>query len=491
MSYRCLADFLEELRPTGEMIRVEAPVNPVLEAAEMTRRIATTGGPAILLGSVSGHEMPVLTNLLGTEARICRALRVDSVEQIARRIESMVDPTEPDGWFDRLKTAPHIAQLSKVRPRTVKSGAVQQVVRLGGDVDLNELPLLRSAPDESAGSMTAAILFSADPDSHTPVAGSHVVGRHDLRLLGPDRLAVDWADYDPTAQLLAEYGRKNEKMPVAAVLGGDPAILLAASAMLPPAVDALALAGLLREKPLDLVGCRTTDLMVPAEAEIVVEGFIDPQEPPVEVGPMVSPSGHYGHTRPLPVLHVTAVTHRVNPVFPAMVHGRPPNEACIIRRALVRMFRPLVKMAIPELIDYDLPMYGAARHWAILSIRKTHAGQARRVAHAAWGLPALTFSKILVMVDEEIDVHDTSAVLAAISTNVNPGRDLIVQQGPPDPHDIATPWGTLGHKMAIDATAKLPAEHQGTWSKPAEMSEEIRRLVDERWGEYGLDGDKM
>ncbi|MHC4176385.1 MAG: UbiD family decarboxylase [Planctomycetota bacterium] len=481
MPYRCLADFLEELGHAGELVRVEAEVEPALEAAEITRRTARTEGPALLFGAVRGHEIPLLTNLLGTEARICRALGVGALEHLRERIATLVDPAVPEGWFEKLKTAPHVATLANLPPRRVRSGACQQIVRLGSDVDLGELPALQSAPDEAHRAITAAAVLSAEAES-----GRRVAGRFDLQLLGRDRLAVCWAGHDQHARLLAQYGRRDQKMALAVVLGGNPAGLLAAAAPMPPGVDAWALAGLLQEKPIDVVRCRTVELDVPAEAEIVVEGHVDPAEPPVEAGPLCTPLGHYAPPRPVPAMHVTAITHRANPVFPAIVPGPPPHEACMVQRALARVFLPLVKLAIPELVDYDLPTFAAARHWATLSIEKTYAGQARRVAQTAWGLPQLMPTKLLVVVDEGVDVRDHGQVLSAITANVNPGRDVLVQQGPPDPLDIATPPGELGHKMAVDATAKLPGEHAGPWPEPAVMSKQIQQLVSDRWPEYGL-----
>jgi len=454
MSYRCLADFLEELGHAGELVRVEAEVDPLLETAEIVGRQAQTGGPAVLFGAVKGHDMPVLANLLGTEGRICRSLGVPSLAAVAERIAALAQPAEPEGWFERLKTAPHVAALSSVLPRRVKSGACQQIVRLGQDVDLGVLPLLQTAPGEAGRAITAGILLCAEPDAHRQIAA-----RYDLQLLAPDRLAACWAAHDEPAGLLAEYGRRNQPMPLAVFLGGDPALLLAAAAPLPPLADVCALAGLLRQKPLEMVPCRSVDLVVPADAEIVIEGFVDPAEPPQTAGPLFTPNGLYGRARPVPVMHVTAITHRANPIFPAMVFRRPPHEACVIERAVARIFLPLVRLAIPELVDYDLPMFGAARHWATISIQKTYAGQARRVANAAWGLRQLMFAKVLVIVDAEVDVQDMQQVLAVMALNVNPGRDVVIEAGPPDPLDPATPPGILGQRMAIDATRKLAEEH--------------------------------
>lgn len=460
---------------------MEAEVEAVLEAAEITHRTAKAGGPALLFGAVRGHEIPLLTNLLGTEARVCRALGVGSLEHLRERIAAMADPAEPEGWFEKLKTAPHVSALGSLPPRRVKSGASQQIVRLGSDVDLGELPVLQSAPEEAGPAITAAAVLSVGADS-----GRRAAGRFDLQLLGRDRLAACWAAHDEPARLLAQYGRRSQKMPLAVVLGGDPAVLLAAAALTPPGVDAWSLAGLFREKPIDVVRCRTVELEVPAEAEIVIEGHVEPAEPPVEAGPLCTPSGHYSPARRVPVMHVTAVTHRANPVFPAMVPGSPPHEACMVERALARVFLPLLKLAIPELVDYDLPAFAAARHWATLSIEKTYAGQARRVAQTAWGLPQLTSAKILVVVDEEVDVHDPQQVLSAMTANVNPGRDVFFHQGPPDPLDIATPLGELAHRVAFDATAKLPGEHAGPWPEPAVTGKPIQQLVSDRWVEYGL-----
>ena len=313
-----------------------------------------------------------------------------------------------------------------------------------------------------------------------------MTGCYDLVPLGRDRLAVALAAHDEPARLLAEYRRRQGRMPLAVALGGDPASVLAAAAGWSPELDTFALAGLFRDRPLDVAACRSVDLAVPAEAEIVLEGYVDPGEPTVEIGPLCTPMGHYGRPRPAPVMHVTALTHRANPVYWAMIPGPPPNESGVIARAMAGVFLPLVKRTIPELVDYDLPLFGAGRHWAVLAIRKSYAGQARRVAATAWGLRPLGFAKFLVLVDAEIDVHDPGQVLSAMAVHVNPGRDLVVEEGPPDPLDAATPAGTLSARLAIDATAKLPGEGAGQPSEPARMSQSVRQLVADRWPEYGL-----
>ena len=485
MPYRCLVDFLEELGRAGELTRVDDEVDPALAVAEMTARTAKSGGPALLFAAVQGHDLPVLTNLLATEGRICRALGVASLAEVTERIARLLDTSGPEGWFERLKGGSQAAALASVAPRTVKAAACQQIVRLGSDIDLGELPLLLVAPnagrmgtgtspsgvlprpprsgaepvpissaaEETGRTITAAAVLTAEPDSHRPV-----LGRFDLVRIDRSRLAVCWAAHDEHARLLDEYRVRGQKMPLAVILGGDPAFALAAAAPLPPGSDICSVAGLLRQKPLDVVACRGVDLEVPAETEIVLEGLCDPTQPPVAVGPICGPTGHCTPPRSAPVMLVTAVTHRANPIYAVMVPGRPPHEACTVDRAMQRAFLPLMRLAMPELVDYDLPEFAAARHWAAVSIHKTYAAQGRRAAHAAWGLRPMMFAKMLVVVDDDVQVYDQQQVLAAVAANMRPGRDVLNEQGPPDPFDPAAPAGALSEKMAIDATRKLAGE---------------------------------
>jgi 4-hydroxy-3-polyprenylbenzoate decarboxylase len=481
MSQRSLADFLDELGHAGELIRVEAAVDPLLEVAAVTDRVAKSQGSALLFGAVRGHDVPLVTNLLGSEARICMALHVPALCEVASRIAALACPQEPEGWFERLKASPHEAWLRKLMPRSVNSGICQQVIRLGGDVDLGELPLLHCWPGEAGRMITAGQLFTTDAGS-----GGRVAGRYDLEMLDRNRLAVFLSPHDEPARLLCAAASAGQRLPLAIVFGGDPRTLLSLSAPLPPGSDPAGLAGVLREKPLEMVKCRSIELEVPADAEIVLEGYIDPREAPVKAGPRCTPLGQLAPARLEPVLHVTTITHRANPVFSAMVYGRPPHEEALIHRAMWRVLLPLLKSSIPELADLDLPMFGAARHWAIAAIHKTYAGQARKVAHALWGLRPPLFAKITVLVDAGVDVHDVSGVLEAIATHVDPGRDVMMVQGPPDPLDVATLPERLAQPMAVDATAKLPDEQGGYWPAAARTTDEIERLLSERWTEYQL-----
>ena len=481
MAYRCLAEFLDELGQSGELVRVETSVDPILEAAEIANRLTKAGGPAVLFGAPRGHEVPLVANLLGTRKRICRVLGVSSLDEARQAISEVVSPREPAGWVERIKTGASISALDGLLPKTVRTAACQQVVRLGSDVDLGELPVPQSLPEESGRTITAGRVFTTDPDSHLP----HV-GRYDVRIIGRDRMAVRWHAHHGPARQLAEYRRKDKRMPVAVVLGGDPVGLLAAMTGQVPPGDILALAGYLRRKPCELVACRTVALSVAADAEIVIEGYIDPSEPPLDVGTVCTPSGHYTVVDPQSVIHVTALTHRTNPVCTAMAAGSPPTEETVITRSLQRIFLPLLQMAVPELVDYDLPDFAAARHLAFVSIRKTNLGQTRSVAGRLWGLSSLMFTRVMVIVDEGVDVRDTAAVWAAVSLNTNPDGDVFFQQGAPDPLDPAAGPGPLARRMAVDATVKIPPERQGCGPRPAAMDEEIRRLVSSRWEGYGF-----
>ncbi|MCE5302586.1 MAG: UbiD family decarboxylase [Planctomycetaceae bacterium] len=450
MAYRCLTDFLEDLAHADQLRRVADPVEPTLQLAAEATQSAWAGGPALLFGDVRGHDMPVLCNLLATESRLLRALGVESLDALAQRIAQFADRPTSQGWLERL--AGGAGMLDDFAPRKVKSAAVQQIVRLGGDVELGELPLLQSLPEETGRAIAGAVV-AVEPDSRRPS-----IGRFELEGIDRARLAVGWAPFDDHARLLDDYRQRGQPMPLAVVLGGDPAMLAAQFAPLPSGGDLWSAAGLLREKPLDVVACRGLELDVAAEAEMILEGFVDPQEPLTTMGPRCSPMGLPTRPRPAPVMHVTAVTHRANPVCVATIAGRPPHEAVVLRRAMQRAFLPLARWAMPELIDYDLPEAAAARFSAVVSIRKTHAGQGRRAASMAWGLPALRFAKTLVVVDADVDVRDAAQVTAAVASHVRPDRDLLIDVGPADPCDPTAPPDGVAAKMAMDATRKWSME---------------------------------
>jgi 4-hydroxy-3-polyprenylbenzoate decarboxylase len=470
MAHRSLADFVEELGRSGELVRVEAEVDPSGEATEIAARVARSRGPALLFASLRGHQIPLLVNLLGTEERILRALDAQSLAEAAGRVRALCQSEAESGnpW-------PRFA------PRRVKAAACQQIVRPGSDVDLGQFPLPQIAADDGRPTVAAATVLTAGPDSHRPVAG-----RYPIVPLDRSRAAIGWASHDPHARLLAEYRVRGEKMPLAAVIGGDPAVLLAAGAQLPRYLEPLTLAGALRNKPLDAADGRTVDLMIPAESDVVLEGYVDPVQPMADVGRQIGPLGHICRPRPLPVMQVTAITQRANPVFWDITCGDMASEIALIDATLTRICLPLFQQSLSDVNDIELSSAAGGRFEAVVAIRKTYTGQARQVAAAAWGLQRLLFAKLLVLVDESVDVRDTTEIQRAMACHVDPARDVFFQQGPPDPWDAAVAADGLGTRMAIDATVKLPGEHGDTPVQAAGPDATLRQQVSDRWPEYGL-----
>jgi len=483
MACRRLADFLEVLDREGDVARVEPEVVVDGEVAEIARRSVAGANRALLLGHVRHVGLPVVVNLLAHPRRIALLLGVKSVDEAAARLATLLDPQRPEGWFERLKTSPRVAALGSIPPREVRAGAAQQVVRLGSDVDLGELPLLRHDADEPAPAITAATLLSVDPDSGAPVSM-----RCPLLKLAADQLGPCWADDEPIARLWQRYRQRRETMPLAAVLGGDPLLSLVTSLSLPPGVDAIRLAGLLRESPLDVVRCRSLDLWVPAEAEFVVEGRLKPSDELVEVGNVLDESGFHLPARLVTRMRITAMTSRAQPVYHAIVPGPAPGEETAMRQSMARLLLPLAKLSLPELVDYALPRWAAARQAVVLAVDKWHAGQGRQVVHQAWSLPWLKRCKLIVVVDASVDPSNETSVLAAVANHVAPDGDVWFDHGPANSSDPMQRPGTLNSRMAIDATRKLPDERaRHPMPPPLCVDEEMARRVTSRWPELGIE----
>jgi 4-hydroxy-3-polyprenylbenzoate decarboxylase len=479
MPSRSLADFIESLEQAGELARVGVEVDPELELAAVACRAARARGPALFFERVKGHHPPVVANLLGTPSRVCRALDAESLDELASRLVAAASPAEHGGWLERFMPTPFAS--AKQQPRTVKTGVCQQVVKLGRDVELAEWPAVRSWPLEPRRSITAGAVLTADRET-----GHNHLSMPPLELVDRNRLAIGWHRYHAASADLAARRARGERLSVAVVLGGDPVLWIAASAPLPADADAYQFAGLLRGKPLEVVKCRSHELDVPADAEIVIEGFVDPAEAPVSIGPFGHAGGQYSLSAPAATMHVTAVTHRTNPVFPAIVFGPPPNEATTIAAALGRLWLPLVRHAVPELVDYSLVEAAGPGRLCVASIHKTLPYQAHKAAGALWGLDWLAHTKLLVIVDADVAPADLDRVLLAVGANVHPGRDVFFHDGPPHALDHTAPPRSAGLAMCIDATAKLPEEHGGPWPQQLATTEQILELVKSRWAEYGI-----
>lgn len=484
MPYDHLSEFLSDLQDRGELTRICAEVDPVLEITEITDRVCKTpaGGPALFFERVKGSTIPVVTNLLGSAARLCRAMGVGTFDEAAERIAGLGRPQAPQGWLDKLKLLPQFSQTTRFPPRVVRNGPCQQVVKLGRDVDLAEFPFLQGWPLDAGRFVTSGVVITRPADGGEPA-----LGRYRVQVRDRNSAAVHWNLHQAGYRHFTDYHKLGRQMPVAVVIGGDPVLACMATFPRPTDVDAYHLGGFLRGEGIDLVKCRTVDLEVPAGADFVIEGTIDPTQPWDVAGPLGDETGFYNLARQFPRLQVTAVTHRANPVYPATIFGKPPMEDYWLMKAGERVFLPLLKLLAPEVVDFSRPRSGAGHNMAFVSIQKQYPQQARKVMNAIWGADYTLLTKIVVVVDEHVDVQNDEQVWFHVGANVHPGRDLATGEGPAGILDHAAPVCGSGHKLGIDATRKFPEEgHPRAWPEEMVMSPEIKDLVTRRWAEYGL-----
>jgi 4-hydroxy-3-polyprenylbenzoate decarboxylase len=518
-------DFLDELEGAGELARVTARVSPRLEISEISDRMSKSpdphghqerdrsaaaglGGKALLFENVEDSEMPVAINTFGSYWRVNRALGTDNLESLAARVGKLVKPEIPGSLIDKLKKLPELLKMASFPPKMVRSGICQEVVLEGERADLTKLPIIQCWPldgDLRSGQVydPAAALRAAEERPGTPryitlagiytknpKTGERNVGMYRVQQFGPRLAAMHWHMHHDGARHFRMYQHRNEKMPLAIVLGGESVLPYAATAPLPPGVDELIFAGFLNSGSgggaIPLVQCKTIDLQVPANAEIVIEGYVDPHETLME-GPFGDHTGFYSLAHPYPAFHVTAITHRKDPIYPTTIVGKPPMEDYYLGKATERIFLPLLKMIVPDIIDYSLPISGVFHNCADISIRKEYPWQAKRVMHAIWGAGQMALTKFIIIVDDHVNVHDEQDVLFHLFSNCDPARDMEVAYGPIDILDHASPDTGAGSKIGFDATAKWPAEGKvRPWPKELEMDQATKDLVTRRWGEYGL-----
>jgi 4-hydroxy-3-polyprenylbenzoate decarboxylase len=474
---RDLRDWISLLEREGELVRVPAEVDPHLEVTEIVDRTVKSGGPALLFENPKDSEHSLLINQFGTERRMCLAFGADSLDDVGRRLGDVLEMQPPQGLAEKVRGLKKLKSIADSQPKSVRSGPVQEVVLTGDQVDLGRLPVQTCWPGDAAPFITLPAVITKDPRS-----GGRNVGMYRLQVLDRRTTAMHWQIHKDGR---ADYLLADGKLEVAVALGLDPVTAYAASAPLPKHVDELMLAGFLRGEPVELVRGKTVDLEVPANAEIVLEGYIARDEL-TEEGPFGDHTGYYTPPEPFPVFHVTAMTMRRGAIYPSIVVGKPPQEDAWLAKATERIFLPAIRMSVPEIVDYDLPVAGAFHNCCIVSIRKSYPGQAQKVMHAIWGLGLLSLTKAVVVVDEWVDVHDYEEVFFRAGANVDPKRDVLISEGPLDHLDHAPTLQFYGGKLGIDATHKGPEEGTRPWPPEIEMSEEIRRRVDERWAEYGL-----
>jgi 4-hydroxy-3-polyprenylbenzoate decarboxylase len=472
-----LREWIALLEREGELVRVAAEVDPDLEITEIVDRTVKAGGPALLFENPKGSRHALLINQFGTERRMALGFGVERLDELAERVADVLELTPPQGLLDKVRGLQKLKSIAGSGPRSVRSGACQEVVLTGDDVDLGLLPVQRCWPGDPAPFITLPAVITRDPRT-----GMRNLGMYRMQVIDRRTTYMHWQIHkDGRADWLATDGR----IPVAVALGLDPVTAYSASAPLPKHIGELMLAGFFRGAPVETVRCKTNDLEVPAQAEIVLEGYIEKDELGLE-GPFGDHTGYYTPAEPFPVFHVTAVTMRRDAIYPSIVVGKPPQEDAWLGKATERIFLPAVRMTVPEIVDYDLPVAGAFHNCVIVSIRKAFPGHARKVMHAIWGLGMLSLSKAVVVVDEHVNVHDYEEVFFYVGANVDPARDLVLTEGPLDHLDHAPTLQFVGGKVGIDATAKGPLEGAREWPDEIEMTPEVKALVDERWAEYGI-----
>ena len=469
-----LRSWIDELRRAGELAEIEAEVDPYLEVTEIVDRTVKSGGPALLFKNPKGSQHPLLVNQFGTEKRMAMAFGEPTLDDVARKLEDVIEMQPPQGLVEKVKGLGKLKRLADSMPKSVRSGPSQEVV-LEPNLDL--LPIQHCWPGDPAAFITLPAVITKDPRT-----GTRNVGMYRMQKIDATTTFMHWQIHKDGA---ADWRGMGERLDVAVALGCDPVTTYSASAPLPKHIDELMLAGFLRGEAVELVPGKTVDLEVPANAEIVLEGYIEKGELATE-GPFGDHTGYYSPAEPFPIFHLTCMTMRRDAIYPSIVVGVPPAEDAWLGKATERIFLPAIRMTVPEIADYDLPVAGAFHNCVIVSIRKAFPGHAKKVMHAIWGLGMLSLSKSVVVVDEFVDVHDYEQVFFHACANVDPGRDVVISEGPTDQLDHAAAMYCYGGKLGIDATHKWATEGAREWPERIEMTAEVRDLVDRRWAEYGL-----
>jgi 4-hydroxy-3-polyprenylbenzoate decarboxylase len=482
VAYADLRDFLARLDKAGELRHVAAKVDPYLEVTEIVQRVTRAGGPALLFDDVLGSAMPLAINVFGTQRRMAMALGVDSLDDIGARIGDLIKPELPHGFAGMRESVGKLLSLKSVPPKKVKTAPCQEVVRTGDEVDLYALPALHTWPLDGGAFLNLGLTNTRHPVEGTRNVGLYRLQRHDRRTVG-----MHWQIHKDSNAHHAVAERRGERLPVAIAFGCDPAVTYAASAPL-PGIDEYLFAGFLRGERVELVDCKTVPLQVPANAQIVLEGWLEPGHRMPE-GPFGDHTGFYTPVEPFPALTVDCMTMQRDPVFQTIVVGRPPQEDAWLGKATERIFLPLIRMTVPEVVDYDLPVEGVFHNCAIVSIDKRYPKQAQKVMNAIWGAGLLSLTKLVVVVDADCDVHDYSEVAWRAFGNVDYAHDLLLTEGPVDHLDHAAYQQFFGGKAGIDATRKLPTEgyaRDGGWPPEIVQDPAIVERVTTRWREYGL-----
>ncbi len=480
MAYNDLRDFIKTLEKKGLLKRVTVEADPHLEIAEVNDRVVKAGGPALLFEKTRNAALPCVVNLFGSYERMKLALEVDDLDDIGKQILEFLEPEIPTNIMQKLKALPKLKRLADFLPKYVKNGPCKEVINRDNP-SLDEVPVLKTWPMDGGPFITLPMVFTKDPET-----GMRNCGMYRMQVFDGQTTGMHWHMHKDGASHFRKAEALGKRLEVAVAIGADPAVMYSSSAPLPPDVDEMLLAGFLRKSPVEMVKCETVDLEVPANAEIVLEGYCDPGERRKE-GPFGDHTGYYSLVDEFPVFHITCITRRKDAIYPATIVGKPPMEDCYMGKATERIFLPLMKKTVPEVVDMNLPLEGVFHNIAVVSIDKRYPGHARKVMYALWGMGQMAFTKMIVIVDKWVNVQDLSEVVWRIGNNVDPRRDVVVLDGPLDVLEHASAIPAYGGKLGIDATKPLPSEgFNREWPPDIVMSDEVRDMVDRRWKEYGL-----
>jgi 4-hydroxy-3-polyprenylbenzoate decarboxylase len=495
MAFSNLRDFMAHLEREGKLVRVKAAVSPHLEMTEIGTRLVAERGPAVLFETVVAgdgrrFDMPVLVNLFGTVERVAMGIGREpgGLREVGEALAMLRQPEPPGGWREALRLAPLVKAVLSMTPRTVRSAPCQEVVWTGADIDLSRLPVQTCWPGDAAPLITWPLVVTKGPSGRRE--DNFNLGIYRMQVTGRDTTLMRWLRHRGGAQHHARWAaEKAEPLPAAAVIGADPATVLAAVTPVPDTVSEYQFAGFLRGKPVELVSCRTIPLKVPAEAEIVLEGEVSLDEYGDE-GPFGDHTGFYNAVERFPVFRLTAITMRRDPVYLSTYTGRPPDEPSVLGEALNELFVPLLRQQFPEIVDFWLPPEGCSYRIAVVSMRKGYPGHAKRLMMGVWSyLRQFVYTKFVIVVDHDIDARDWKDVMWAVSTNMDPARDItVVENTPIDYLDFASPESGLGSKIGLDATTKIPPETKRDWGRKIRMSEDVVEKVSRMWDDLGLPG---
>ncbi len=497
MPYSSLRDFMERLERDGELTRVGAPVSPYLEMTEIGTRLLAEDGPAVLFenpvdGEGQAYGVPVLANLFGTVERVAKGMdrARDELRGLGETLAFLRQPEPPGGWREAVAMMPMLKTLAAMSPKTISKAPIHEVVLEGDEVDFSRLPIQTCWPGEPGPLITWPLVVTAGPDPDNDPCDSPNLGVYRMQVTGRNTTLMRWLAHRGGALHHARWAaQRDDPMPVAVVIGADPGTIIAAVTPVPDNVSEYQFAGLLRGRKVELTDCKTVPLQVPANAEMVIEGHVSLAETGEE-GPYGDHTGFYNAVERFPVFTASALTMRRDPIYLSTFTGRPPDEPSVLGEALNEVFIPLLQQQFPEIVDFWLPPEGCSYRIAVVSIRKAYAGHAKRIMMAVWSyLRQFMYTKFVIVVDAHINARDWKDVMWAVSTQMDPARDItVVENTPIDYLDFASPVSGLGSKIGLDATTKIGPETSRPWGTPIRMETEVVELVNQKWSQYGLPG---